>query len=270
MTRAQIKQKAKTDIKGQTFLLFVLIFLVNLPNEINGIISTSYNISNQFSNIQVSSFSVPSTILIIFAIIFLPLQLGLAKIFIDNSKEKKDINISSLIPYYKNLNQAFQFVIASILKYIYIVLGTICLIIPGIIMALRYAWLPYVFAEDPTLSYKEAMHKTKAMMKGHSGDLFVLYLSFLGWFILCGLTFGILSIYVAPYFTATLANFYNEIKFVDESTSDTENKENSNDKNSYVPYEMNENQNKQADKFDYTDNSFENKDFDDFEDNDKI
>ena len=50
------------------------------------------------------------------------------------------------------------------------------------------------------------------MMQGHKMDLFVLSLSFIGWMILGVFTFGILYIWLVPYMSVTLANFYNDIK----------------------------------------------------------
>ena len=49
------------------------------------------------------------------------------------------------------------------------------------------------------------------MMDGHKMDLFALYLSFIGWFILVALTFGLLSFYVIPYLQMSLAVFYQNI-----------------------------------------------------------
>ena len=43
-------------------------------------------------------------------------------------------------------------------------------------------------------------------------DLFILQLSFIGWYLLIGVTFGIAAIYVGPYVSAATANFYNSIK----------------------------------------------------------
>lgn len=46
-------------------------------------------------------------------------------------------------------------------------------------------------------------------MKGHKLELFVLYLSFFGWFLLSAFTGGILQVlYVQPYFQATIIEFY--------------------------------------------------------------
>lgn len=45
-------------------------------------------------------------------------------------------------------------------------------------------------------------------MYGHKWEFFVLLLSFLGWWLLEMITFGLASIWVIPYRTMTLANFY--------------------------------------------------------------
>ena len=50
-------------------------------------------------------------------------------------------------------------------------------------------------------------------MKGHKTDLFITELSFLGWILLSGLTFGILYIlYVGPYMEMTMAGIYDELE----------------------------------------------------------
>ena len=49
-------------------------------------------------------------------------------------------------------------------------------------------------------------------MKGHKGELFVLYLSFIGWWLVAAITFGIGALYVYPYQQVTSANFYLALK----------------------------------------------------------
>ena len=53
---------------------------------------------------------------------------------------------------------------------------------------------------------------SRQMMKGYKGKRFVLDLSFLGWFILSGITFGLVGIYVWPYYYAAQAHFYEAIQ----------------------------------------------------------
>ena len=71
---------------------------------------------------------------------------------------------------------------------------------------------PYILADDPELTANQALSKSKEIMNGHKFDLFVLQWSFVWWYMLSAITFGIAYIYVIPYVSATTANFYNSIK----------------------------------------------------------
>ena len=52
------------------------------------------------------------------------------------------------------------------------------------------------------------------MMKGHKMELFMVQVSFIGWFILSMMTFGILFVaYVGPYYNATMAAFYDRVRY---------------------------------------------------------
>ena len=62
------------------------------------------------------------------------------------------------------------------------------------------------------MSPNDAITASSQMMDGHKFDLFVFQLSFLGWHLLGGITFGLAYIYVAPYIAATKAKFYESIK----------------------------------------------------------
>ena len=46
----------------------------------------------------------------------------------------------------------------------------------------------------------------------YKGDLFLLDLTFIGWNLLCSLTLGILSIWIAPYIIQTNIGYFQEIK----------------------------------------------------------
>ncbi|MGN0187254.1 MAG: DUF975 family protein [Paludibacteraceae bacterium] len=48
-------------------------------------------------------------------------------------------------------------------------------------------------------------------MSGHKMKLFLLDLSFIGWGILCVLTFGIGFLWLAPYISVSHAHFYEEL-----------------------------------------------------------
>lgn len=98
------------------------------------------------------------------------------------------------------------------LSWVYVFLWSLLLIIPGIIKALGYAMVPFILEDEPTLSAEETLTRSYKMMYGHKWDLFVLYLSFIGWWILCLFTLGIGFFFLKPYVKATVAAFYEDIK----------------------------------------------------------
>lgn len=103
--------------------------------------------------------------------------------------------------------------VAGILVPIFTFLWSLLFFIPGIVKSFSYAMTFYILNDHPEYSATQAITESRKMMHGHKGELFVLYLSFLGWDLLSLLTLGILEIvYVAPYKAAAVAGFYDAIK----------------------------------------------------------
>lgn len=93
-----------------------------------------------------------------------------------------------------------------------IFLWTLLFFIPGLVMCFAYAMTPYILEEHPEIGAWDASTRSREMMKGHKFDLFYLYLSFIGWFILAMLTMGIGFLWLSPYVEAAKAAFYNDLK----------------------------------------------------------
>ena len=146
----------------------------------------------------------------IFAILLLPVNVGHAKFHVTISKGEKP-NLEDLVDgfqrnYVGNL-------LALFLRMVLIILWTILLIIPGIIKAVAYSLTDFILQDDDfNEDGYEALRLSEKMMSGHKMELFMLYLSFIGWLILCMLTFGLLLVYVVPYITQTLSIYYEERK----------------------------------------------------------
>jgi uncharacterized membrane protein len=70
----------------------------------------------------------------------------------------------------------------------------------------------YVLADNKGKSARECIAESKAMTNGHKMELFVLDLSFIGWYLLSCLTCGLALLYVVPLLNATHANVYETIK----------------------------------------------------------
>ena len=94
---------------------------------------------------------------------------------------------------------------------LFVFLWALLLFVPGIIAAYRYSMAPYLMAEYPEMGIREAVNRSKELMQGNKGRLFCLDFSFIGWWLLSILTFGILSLWITPYMQTARAAFYLEL-----------------------------------------------------------
>ena len=112
---------------------------------------------------------------------------------------------------FSHFGQTKTAVVAGLMIFVRVLIGTIFFIIPGIIIACKYAAVYYIIAENPGISAKEALEKSKEVMWHNKWRYFCLSLSFIGWDLLSALTLGIASIWITPYRQAAFATFYREI-----------------------------------------------------------
>jgi uncharacterized membrane protein len=101
---------------------------------------------------------------------------------------------------------------AYLLMLLFIFLWMLLLIIPGIIASIAYSQTFYILAEDDTIGSMDALSKSKEMMNGYKWKYFCLVLRFIGWFLLCILTFGIGFLWLSPYINVSNAKFYEDLK----------------------------------------------------------
>lgn len=135
---------------------------------------------------------------------------GVSTFFIQIIRGGLRIQFSSMFSGFERFGQTCA---AGILIWVFTILWSFLLIIPGIIKSYAYAMTYYILQDNPQMGGLDAITASKQMMQGHKWELFVLHLSFIGWFLLSGLTFGILQIcYVTPYLYATTAAFYHNLK----------------------------------------------------------
>lgn len=186
MRSSELRSKAREQLKGRYWMVFVVVLVF----------------------MAVTGASYP---LIIGLIVVGPLTVGLSYYLLDivetNSKGDK---IELLIEGFKK--SLATSIIANLLRMVFIFLWLLLFIIPGIIKALAYSMLPYIIADNPEIEAMEALEKSQEMMRGNKLRLLGLYFSFIGWFILAALTFGIGFVFLAPYIQTTVANFYVDIR----------------------------------------------------------
>lgn len=97
---------------------------------------------------------------------------------------------------------------------IFTILWSLLLIVPGIVKAYEYRMIPYLFADDPTMTSDRAFAESRRMMQGNKWRAFVLDLSFLGWIFLSVVTLGLVGIFHAgPYQLMTNAALYETLRY---------------------------------------------------------
>lgn len=124
---------------------------------------------------------------VLLLLIILPLQYGLYSVFLYLSREDK-LDMGLFLDGFKDFKRVF---LTELMKNIYICLWSLLLIVPGIIKSYSYAMTEFLMLDNPNLSYDEAITESMRMMQGYKMKLFMLDLSFIGWFLLCLLTLGI-------------------------------------------------------------------------------
>lgn len=145
------------------------------------------------------------------SLLLIPMGWGFNITFLTNHRgeDNDPFSIERLFDGYRDFSRIF---LTLFLLGIYVFLWSLLLIVPGIIKALSYSMTCYILRDYPELKNNAAIEMSMAMMEGHKADLFWLYLTFIGWGILCILTLGIGYFWLQPYMSSTLANFYEEVK----------------------------------------------------------
>ncbi len=194
-TRAELKAMAKEQIRGNIGILFVIALIIGLISGAAGAILAF----------------IPGGSLIASIIITPAFTISLLRVY-QNLVLARKPQVGDAFSGFDDFWTAFK---AQLLVAVFTFLWSLLFVIPGIIKTFSYSQTMLVVAENKGISAREALNRSKAMMEGHKMDLFVLGLSFIGWALLCGITFGIAYIWVGPYMQATLVNFYNDVKPVE-------------------------------------------------------
>lgn len=173
----------------------------NISNGIENFISTGF-----FALFLGIGLVVSLIVFVIKLLVTYPIQIGKNNYFMGIRREEKSLD--SLILIYKS-GFLKETVITMFCKGLFQFLWSLLFVIPGIIKSYEYRMIPYILSENPQITRKRAFELSKTMMRGNKWKTFVLDLSFIGWYILSGITLGIVAIfYVIPYVESTNAELY--------------------------------------------------------------
>jgi len=137
------------------------------------------------------------------------MQFGLVNVFLGISRFRQSKIENLFIGFTSYFTNSC---VAGLIMSVCSALWTMLFYVPGIIKMLSYSMTFYVLNDHPEMTGNEAVKESMRIMNGHKMDLFILKLSFIGWLILTGMTFGFAGLYVVPYMQTTMAKFYDAIK----------------------------------------------------------
>lgn len=213
-SRVELKTRAKAVLsKGywRAFLISLVIMLVGGSQSSggNGSNSNEYRQGIQRFNIEYEAIIIIIIIVMVIALIRILLgyivEVGGRKYFVRAAED--DMNMSYL-GFGFGGGRYIGIIKSMFYKDVLIFLWTLLLIIPGIVKGYAYRMVPYILADNPNIGYDRAVELSNEMTMGYKWDIFVLDLSFLGWYFLGALALGIGTLFVRPYDDSTNAELY--------------------------------------------------------------
>ncbi len=192
MNRAELKSAAKSQIKGNIGILFIITLIIA---------GISFGVSFVL-------YFIPGGSLVSSIIITPAFTLSISRVYL-NLANGITPEANDAFSGFDDFWSSFK---VSFLAGLFTFLWSLLFIIPGIIHGLSYSMAPYILAENKEKSAMDCIEESIEMTDGHKWDLFVLNLSFIGWILLEIITLGLASIWVTPYMSATGVNAYLSLK----------------------------------------------------------
>ncbi len=201
ISRKLIKENAKAqlgnNIFGGTWLTALLVLLVE--SAIAGAVS-----------------AIPNVGIVLNSLVIGPLSVGVTAIFVNLMRFNTPIDIGDIFSGFKN-NFGRNFLVA-LLTSIFTFLWLLLFIIPGIVKAYAYSMAFYIANDHPEYDWQTCINESKRLTAGHKGELFMLDLSFIGWYFIGTLCFGLGILWVAPYHQAAKINYFEALVAVDNGS----------------------------------------------------
>lgn len=140
---------------------------------------------------------------------------SITMIDIDRGKADFDKPVERSFALFDKARYFWGWIGISIISTILVVLWSLLLIVPGIIKAISYSQAFYIYRDavdrGEDIRLIDAITRSRELMNGEKGFMFLMMLSFLLWFFVGAITYGVANLFILPYFWQTQAKFYNQL-----------------------------------------------------------
>jgi uncharacterized membrane protein len=202
MNNSEIRNVTKEILKGKykyvmlPFILATLLLGLAQSQDLYSNLYESYGVSYVFTIGSIALFIVG------------PISIGLAtySLSIVNEEDYSYNQIATGFKYF------FKALFLFLLFNISVLIGTILLIIPGVVIFLMFSQIFYIIAENPQTGVIDVFKKSASLMKNKKLQLFGLGMRYVGLFILGVFTLGIWWLWLIPQAYVSFAIFYKELQ----------------------------------------------------------
>lgn len=189
--RAQVKENAKAQLQnnlfGNIWLMAVLVLFI-----------------------QGAIISIAAQLYVAQLVLIGPLSIGAALVFMKLVRGHGNVEINDL---FFSFSQRFgKDLLLGLMITIFTALWSLLFVIPGIIKSYAYSMAYFVALDHPDWEWKQCIDESIKLTNGHKGELFMLDLSFIGWYIVGSFCLGIGMLWVTPYHMTAKANYYEILK----------------------------------------------------------
>lgn len=139
-----------------------------------------------------------------------PLSVGITLVFVKIARNHNNVELGDIFVSFSN-RFSKDFLLGLMIN-VFTMLWTLLFIVPGIVKAYAYSMAYFVSIDHPEWDWKACIEESKRLTQGHKGELFVLDLSFIGWYIVGSLCLGVGVLWVNPYHMTAMANYYEQLK----------------------------------------------------------
>ncbi len=210
------KEKAAKNMVGKYSLVIPVIIIFGIITSGISTLTTSYRPKyevdwNTFERTLVDPGN-PSMVFLfgIFAfVVGAIIYYATTKMFIQTANDEMPVIEDILVVGLKD--NPFRSIVLQFLIDLFVFLWALLFIIPGIVKSYAYSMSFYLAQRKPELAANEALDLSKKITKGYKMDLFILDLSYLGWYFIGLFTFGILWLWIVPKHMTARTLYFKEI-----------------------------------------------------------
>lgn len=220
--RKKYKNYALRMLKGRwtvpvlmTLVIFITSEIFSLPTVIQ-LIRTSEGqslIHGDFNSIQefcelftFASGQINTNVLdIIQGVVQTMLSFAALSVYLQLTRSPDKVSFKK---FFEGFNYWWKAFLGFLWQTLWTFLWCLLFIIPGIIKYLSYSQMFMIMNEFENVSITKSMRISIIITRGHKWDIFVMYLSFIGWELLSVLTLGIGQLWLCPYEQVTFMNAY--------------------------------------------------------------